>query len=193
MVDIERLTSEAATRFTLDVGGEGRHQMAWNLNPSPVKTKGVDRGRPIPRLILGRAEAIPLPDKSVDRLIVERTPLRRRALEEIGRVIMPRGCVILRHAAAPISTRIVWLSWYWLVAHNSGRSISPATRAEVVAVTPLRRVIASFRVTHSHPKSLHNHRTCLGASIWSYSKYALRTYCCIKRCVLKNEPLRAIA
>lgn len=85
----------------LDVGGEGRHQMAWNLNPSPVKTLGPSRGKPIPRLILGRAEAIPLPDKSVDRLIVERTPLRRRALEEVGRVIRPTGCVILRHAVPP--------------------------------------------------------------------------------------------
>lgn len=101
MVETQRLSSEHTTAFTLDIGGEGRHQAAWNLNPSPVKTKGADRGRPIPRLILGRAELIPLPDKSVDRLIVERTPLRRRALEEIRRVITPTGLVILRHAVPP--------------------------------------------------------------------------------------------
>ena len=90
-----------ATRFTLDIGGEGRHRSAWNLNPSPIRTKGVNRGEPIPRLIVGRAEAIPLPDKSVDRLIVERTPLRIGSLNEIRRVIVPRGIVILRHAMPP--------------------------------------------------------------------------------------------
>lgn len=98
MVETQPFPSERTTAFTLDIGGEGRHQAAWNLNPSPVKTKGADRGSLIPRLILGRAELIPLPDKSVDRLIVERTPLRRRALEEIRRVATPTGLVILRHA-----------------------------------------------------------------------------------------------
>lgn len=90
------------TTFTLDIGGEGRHREAWNLNPSPVKTRGPDRGKPIPQLILGRAEAIPLPDDSVDRVIVERTPMKRHALEEIERVISPRGTIILRHAVPPI-------------------------------------------------------------------------------------------
>jgi ubiquinone/menaquinone biosynthesis C-methylase UbiE len=85
----------------LDIGGEGRHAGAWNLNPSSVKTIGADRGQPIPRHIPGRADEIPLPDHFVDRLIVERTPLRRRALAEIRRVVAPRGTVILRHAMPP--------------------------------------------------------------------------------------------
>jgi hypothetical protein len=55
----------------LDIGGEGRHAEAWNLNPSPVKTLGPEKGLPIPRRIAGRANAIPLPDHSVDRIIVE--------------------------------------------------------------------------------------------------------------------------
>ncbi len=87
--------------FVLDVGGEGRHEQAWNLNPSRVKTVGADRGAPIPRLILGRAEAIPLPADSVDLVIVERTPLRVRALREIQRIISPGGNIVLRHALPP--------------------------------------------------------------------------------------------
>ena len=84
--------------LTLDIGGEGRHLDAWNLNPSATKTLGPDRGRPIRRHILGRAEAIPYPDQSVDRIIVERTPLRKAALTEIVRVIALGGSVMLRHA-----------------------------------------------------------------------------------------------
>jgi len=85
----------------LDVGGEGRHPAAWNLNPSPTKTRGADRGSPICRLILGRAEAIPLPEQSVHCVIVERTPLRRRALDEIRRITNPAGMILLRHAVPP--------------------------------------------------------------------------------------------
>ena len=34
--------------FILDIGGEGRHPDAWNLNPRKTKTLGPDRGLPIP-------------------------------------------------------------------------------------------------------------------------------------------------
>jgi len=87
--------------MTLDIGGEGRHPLAWNLNPSPVKTLGPDRGAPIPRHIAGRADRIPLESGSVDRVIVERTPLRRAALTEIARVVSPTGTITLRHAIPP--------------------------------------------------------------------------------------------
>ena len=85
----------------LDIGGEGRNERAWNLNPSPCRTVGPNRGRPIPRRIPGRAEAIPLPDHSVDLVIVERTPLRKAALYEIARVIARSGSIILRHSIPP--------------------------------------------------------------------------------------------
>jgi len=85
----------------LDIGGEGRYAKAWNLNPSRVKTLGPEKGTPIERLIYGRAEAIPLPDRSVRWILVERTPLRREALQEIARVIIPGGAIVLRHVAAP--------------------------------------------------------------------------------------------
>lgn len=90
-------------RVILDIGGEGRHPRAWNLNPSPVKTIGLEAGRPIPRRIAGRAEHIPLPSASVSVVFVERTPLRLESLAEILRVVRPNGLIILRHARPPWS------------------------------------------------------------------------------------------
>ena len=87
--------------FQLDIGGEGRNETAWNLNPSAVRTIGPNRGKLIPRRIAGRAEAIPLPDHSVDRIMVERTPLRKASLYQIARVIAPQGTIVLRHAKPP--------------------------------------------------------------------------------------------
>ena len=55
----------------LDIGGEGRHPEAWNLNPRSRKTVGKQRGELIPLLIQGRGESIPLADRTVDVLIVE--------------------------------------------------------------------------------------------------------------------------
>lgn len=87
--------------FVLDIGGEGRHPGAWNLNPRTHRTLGAGSGRPIPRLIRGRGESIPLPDGSVDVLIVERTPLRSATLREMLRVAKPSATAILRHAITP--------------------------------------------------------------------------------------------
>lgn len=87
--------------FILDVGGEGRHDEAWNLNPRCVKTLAPGRGEPIPNHIPGRADAIPLTDDVVDLVIVERTPLTQAALHEILRVVAPAGSIVLRHAIVP--------------------------------------------------------------------------------------------
>jgi hypothetical protein len=89
--------------FVLDIGGEGRHPEAWNLNCRQLRTLGPDAGRLIPRLILGRADAIPLQDGCVDEIIVERTPLNALALAEIRRITSRNGRVVLRHARAPWS------------------------------------------------------------------------------------------
>jgi hypothetical protein len=59
------------------------------------------RGELIPRLIRGRGESIPLPGRSVDLVIVERTPLRAATLHEIRRVAKSGSFVVLRHAALP--------------------------------------------------------------------------------------------
>jgi len=82
----------------LDVGGEGKHPAAWNLNISEFKTLGPDRGQLIPKWIAGNCNKIPLPDCSVRHLIMERVPLLKMAVVEIQRVIMPAGTIELRHA-----------------------------------------------------------------------------------------------
>jgi hypothetical protein len=87
--------------FILDVGGEGCHPEAWNVNPSALKTVGKQRGQPIPRHIHGRADAIPFADGSVNGIIVERTPLQLSALQEIARVIASPGIIVLRHVQPP--------------------------------------------------------------------------------------------
>jgi hypothetical protein len=81
----------------LDIGGEGRHPQAWNVNPSQWRTYGPSRGEPIPRWICGRADAIPLPDRVADVILVERTPLTRAACHELRRVVRPGGTIVLRH------------------------------------------------------------------------------------------------
>jgi hypothetical protein len=91
--------------ITLDIGGEGRHPGAFNLNRSSRKTLGSGRGQPIPRLIVARADAIPLADQSVQRVIVERTPLSRGALREIARIAAPGGVVELVHVPLPDADR----------------------------------------------------------------------------------------
>jgi hypothetical protein len=84
----------------LDIGGEGRHPDAWNLNPSSRKTLGRQRGESIPQWIQGRGECIPLPDRSVDVLIAERVPLRSATLAEMLRVATTSARIVLRHAIA---------------------------------------------------------------------------------------------
>ncbi|WP_145081850.1 hypothetical protein [Aureliella helgolandensis] len=78
----------------LDIGGEGRYENAWNLNPRSLKTIGTEKGLAISRHILGRGECIPLPDGCVQQIMMERAPLRRAAVFEMVRVIVPAGTII---------------------------------------------------------------------------------------------------
>ena len=101
-------------RLTIDIGGEGRHPHAWNINPRPERTLGPERGRIIGRLILARADALPFADRSVDEVLVERTPLSRAALAEIARVVKADGRVLLRHVSLP-----------WGDRHEAARQLLP--------------------------------------------------------------------
>ena len=100
-VDLPDATHIMPEPFILDIGGEGRNEDAWNLNPRTRRTLGSHSGQPIPRLICGRGESIPLRDNTVDVLIVERTPLLMPTLYEILRVARPAATAILRHAVTP--------------------------------------------------------------------------------------------
>lgn len=86
--------------LVIDIGGEGRHAQAYNVNPRQCKTYGPEKGLPIPRLVVGRSESIPLPERCADSIIVERTPLSLRALLEITRIARPGAEIVLRHAQA---------------------------------------------------------------------------------------------
>ena len=87
----------------LDIGGEGRYPGALNLNPSRTRTLGPHRGMPIPCHLFGRAESIPLSDCSVLKIIMERTPLRHAAVDEMLRVLRPEGSMVLRHTVTSTS------------------------------------------------------------------------------------------
>ncbi|MFM1768994.1 MAG: hypothetical protein RJA22_1523 [Verrucomicrobiota bacterium] len=90
------------------------HDIEWvGLEPNPflhpvLRRAAADHGIQ-PTLLTGRAEAIPLPDASVDfvaaTLVLCSVPDVARALAEIRRVLRPGGrFVFLEHVAAPAGT-----------------------------------------------------------------------------------------
>lgn len=91
------MQTQAKMIALLDIGGEGRYATAMNLNPSGEKTLGPDKGTAIPNWIGGRAEDIPLPDRSVQAIVMERTPLRKEAIDEIARVATEDATLVFRH------------------------------------------------------------------------------------------------
>lgn len=94
-----------AAETTFDIGGEGSHPTAWNVNPSRTVTFGKRAGEPIPRLIVARADAMPFATGSLGCILVERTPMTRSALREIARVGRPGARVVLRHVPLPHRNR----------------------------------------------------------------------------------------
>lgn len=85
-------------QLVLDIGGEGRHPEALDLNPSAIRTVGEARGEPIPNLILGRGEAHPSARQFRRRGACERAPLLKRTLLEILRITKHSGKIRLQHA-----------------------------------------------------------------------------------------------
>ena len=86
-------------RVVIDVGGEGKHPGAINLNPGRLTSTTGEPGRPIPRLVQGVGERMPLATGSADRVLVESAPLRDGAAAELARVIKPGGTIRLAHPA----------------------------------------------------------------------------------------------
>jgi len=76
----------------VDVGGEGAHTGAINVNPSPIgSADGLVPGRAIPNHVAGSSTSIPLPDASVARLVLERSTIEPGTGAEIARVMRPGG------------------------------------------------------------------------------------------------------
>ncbi|MBT5094981.1 MAG: hypothetical protein HOM21_12085 [Halobacteriovoraceae bacterium] len=81
----------------IDVGGEGRYLDAININPGRYTSTTGEAGRTIPRHIYGLGQDLPIPDRAVDQLTLENTPLNGPIIEEILRVMRPRGKIRLSH------------------------------------------------------------------------------------------------
>lgn len=81
----------------LDIGGEGRHAGAINVNPQGLTTTTGVPGRPIPDLVVARGEALPFASGVADMVTVENAPIRDATLDEIARVLKPGGTVRLLH------------------------------------------------------------------------------------------------
>jgi RHS repeat-associated protein len=84
-------------QVSVDIGGEGAHASAINLNPQRVTS--TTPSRPIPRLVPGVGERLPLSSSTADLITVEGAPLRAGAAQEIGRVLRPTGEIRLVHPA----------------------------------------------------------------------------------------------
>lgn len=80
----------------LDIGGEGRYPLAYNINP--FSSTGAN-GAAFPRVIRSLGEQLPIRSGSVHRITVENTPLRPGIEHEIIRVLAPGGIVELDHPA----------------------------------------------------------------------------------------------
>lgn len=83
----------------IDIGGEGRHRGAINVNPNWVTSTTGAPGRPIPNLVVARGEALPFASGVADLVTVENAPIRPGMIDEIARVLGPGGEVRLLHPA----------------------------------------------------------------------------------------------
>jgi SAM-dependent methyltransferase len=81
----------------VDLGGEGRYLDAININPYFLTSTTGEPNRFIPNWVYGLADEVPLSNRTVDLLYLENAPLSIAAMEEILRVIRPRGKIRLSH------------------------------------------------------------------------------------------------
>jgi hypothetical protein len=83
----------------VDVGGEGAYAGAVNVNPGALTSTTGKPGRPIPNLVNGVAENIPIASQSASVVILENAPIRPGAAAELARVIKKGGTIKLSHPA----------------------------------------------------------------------------------------------
>ena len=87
----------SSARVHLDIGGEGRYSDAINLNPlSYTTTTGVS-GQPIPNHFLGFGDSIPFGGARISYISIENTPISPRMIDEVKRVWIPDGKIVLSH------------------------------------------------------------------------------------------------
>jgi RHS repeat-associated protein len=83
----------------VDIGGEGHNAGATNVNRSKTRSNpgpnGEPAGSPIPDLVLGRGERLPIKTGSADEVFVENVPMSDGILDEAGRITRPGGKIHL--------------------------------------------------------------------------------------------------
>lgn len=88
---------EQGLPVVLDIGGEGRYQGAINLNPQPLTSTTGQPERIIPNWVPGVGSDIPLGRRTVDIIYLENAPLTTQTMDEMLRVMRPRGNIHLSH------------------------------------------------------------------------------------------------
>jgi hypothetical protein len=95
--DLRRFREGNELPVILDIGGEGRYVGAINLNPQPITSTTGEAGHIIPNWVPGRGDKIPFPQYSVDMIHLENAPINPATMEEMLRVMRPRGKIHLSH------------------------------------------------------------------------------------------------
>ncbi len=75
----------------LDIGGEGRHPGAINVNPNTTTSTTGTAGRPIPNLVQATGERLPFGNQVADIITIENTPISQATASQVARVIKPGG------------------------------------------------------------------------------------------------------
>jgi len=91
------LKKKAGVPLHLDLGGEGRYSDAININPQPHTSTTGEWGREIPFWVKGRSDDIPFADNTIDKITVENAPISLKSIQEMLRVLRPRGHIYLSH------------------------------------------------------------------------------------------------
>lgn len=113
-------------KLHIDIGGEGRYSNAYNLNPSSKGTVSPWAGKDIPHHVCGVGENIPVPSGTVDYLTLESTPMERKTVSEIARVIKPSGNIRLVSPVSPENYR-----WHTQVGIATGLPFELPRQVEI--------------------------------------------------------------
>jgi hypothetical protein len=107
---LKQKKDRGGTAVVVDIGGEGEHDRAINVNVKtiggtkpfalgPIVRKKNTFEQEIPRLVLRKDcdGRLPFQNNSVDKIIVQGTPVGRGTAAEIARIIAPGGQIEMAH------------------------------------------------------------------------------------------------
>ncbi|MGO8752247.1 MAG: RHS repeat-associated core domain-containing protein, partial [Thermoguttaceae bacterium] len=84
-------------RLAIDVGGEGLHSGAINVNIQPMTSTTGKAGRPIPLFFarVGTEAPLVFSNRTVKSIFIENTPISEATANEVARVIAAEGIILL--------------------------------------------------------------------------------------------------